>query len=92
MQLEQPPLQRVPPRVRFPTELLHDEDATANLQHLLLGLGEASPQNVLQLLERVTSLIQEQGVIWRRMSPRTGHLPLQRILQMSSPGKVAPQG
>ena len=43
VQLQQPPLQRVPPRLRFATKVLQDAECAHNFGCLLSGLGEATP-------------------------------------------------
>ena len=42
--------------------------------------------------DQAVRVMQEQGVMWRRMNPKTDHLPIPGILRLSSPGKVVPAG
>ena len=42
--------------------------------------------------DQAVNIIQEQGAMWRRLRPRTGHQPIQTILRLLSPGRVVPAG
>ena len=78
--------------MRFPTDLLQDEVCRNNLQRLLEGLGKATKHTVDSWWEQALQIIQEQGTMWRRLRPHTGHQSIQCILRLSSPGKVVPAG
>ena len=90
VQFEQPLLRKVQPRQRFPTEMLSDQSAVDNLRGLLQGLQAPDSQNILHWWDNAGAMIQEQGVLWRRMNPREDYLPIQGILRLSSPGRVVP--